>query len=185
MNTDSLNQQSTKKSLGALALFLLLTFAASALGNLATFEAVRTWYPTLEKPSFNPPNSIFGPVWSALYTLMAVSAWWVWKQPESTPRKWGLVAYWVQLVLNAAWSFAFFGMRNPTAGLLVILALLSAILVTTVYFWRAHRLSGLLFLPYLAWVSFATVLNFSIWQLNPQEALTVAGDDDGSRRPQG
>lgn len=146
-----------------LAGFVGVCFFAAFLGARATMDAVATWYPTLVKPSWNPPAWVFGPVWTLLYAMMAVAAWLVWRRVD-----WGvaLLAFGVQLVLNTAWSFCFFAQRNPLAGLVDILLLWVAIVITLVLFWRVDRLAGWLLVPYLFWVTFATMLNFSIWRLN-------------------
>lgn len=153
--------------------WLALTFCVGtcllvgALGGLATSSSVRDWYPTLNKPSFNPPAWVFGPVWTTLYILMGVSAFLVWRRRQLDPRwKPASVALLVQLLLNAAWSPAFFGLRSPEAGLAVIVPLWLAIVVTIVLQRRVSTLSAALLLPYLAWVSFATVLNLSLVRLN-------------------
>jgi tryptophan-rich sensory protein len=147
----------------ALLGFLGVCFFAAFLGARATMGAVVTWYPTLVKPSWNPPAWVFGPVWTLLYAMMAVAAWLVWRRVD-----WGvaLTVFGVQLALNVAWSFCFFALRNPLAGLVDILLLWVAIAVTMVLFWRVDRLAGWLLVPYLFWVTFATMLNFSIWRLN-------------------
>jgi tryptophan-rich sensory protein len=161
------------RSLLALGGFLAASFSAAAFGSYFTAESVETWYPTLEKPSWRPPNAAFGPVWTVLYTLMAISAWLVWKREtpaDATPpqRRSALVAWGVQLLLNAAWSAAFFGARNPGAGLAVIAALVPSIAATAALAGRVSKPAGLLLLPYLAWTSFAAALNARIWQLNAE-----------------
>ena len=150
----------------ALAIFLALSFAAAGLGGAVTAESVRTWYPTLVKPSFNPPNWIFGPVWSLLYALMAVAAWRVWRVAGLRLAAPALMAFAVQLVLNVCWSVVFFGLHAIGAALVEIVVLLASIVVTMALFGRHDRTAGLLFLPYVAWVSFATVLNATLWWLN-------------------
>jgi tryptophan-rich sensory protein len=140
---------------------------AGALGTLATRPNIPTWYAGLAKPGFTPPNWVFAPAWTALYALMAYALWRVLSLPRDTDGRSGaLTAFSVQLALNAAWSWAFFAGQSPIAGLLVIVLLLAAILWTLARFWRLDRLSGLLLLPYLAWVVYATALNFAIWRLN-------------------
>jgi benzodiazapine receptor len=149
-----------------LAGFLAATFAVAGVSSVFTVAQIPTWYATLVKPSFNPPNRIFGPVWTVLYALMAVAAWRIWKLPSSTLRMRGLRLFWVQLVLNFAWSFLFFGAhRIGLAGIEIIL-LWAAILAATIVFFRLDRLAGAFFSLYLAWVSFASVLNLSIWLKN-------------------
>ena len=150
----------------ALIAILALCFAVSGLGALSTMSSVDTWYATLAKPPFNPPDWVFGPVWTLLYAMMAVAAWRVWREPRTPPRNLGLVMFWIQLSLNLAWSILFFGMRSPVTALFCILMLLLAIIVTLRSFFRVDRVAGWLLVPYLAWVSFATVLNASIWYLN-------------------
>lgn len=150
----------------ALAVILLVTFAAAGIGGHFTASSVREWYPTLAKPSWNPPAWVFGPVWTALYMMMALAAWLVFRERGVHPVLLPLALYAIQLALNALWSFLFFGLRNPLAGLLEIAALWLAILGALVLFWMVRPLAGLLLIPYLAWVSFAGALNFALWRLN-------------------
>ena len=151
------------------ALAAVLSVAATAiLGSLATLPNIPTWYASLEKPSFTPRTGLFNSVWITLYALMASAAWSVLSIPRGTPGRDGaLTAFFVQLALNAAWSWAFFGLRSPLAGLLVILPLLIMILVTLWRFRPLDRLAAALLAPSTAWVAFATVLNIGIWRLNP------------------
>jgi len=144
-----------------LGVFVVLVAAAAAFG--AQFLP-GPWYEALRKPPLNPPNWIFGPVWSVLYLAIAVAGWLVWRAHPESPLPLSLWSG--QLVLNAAWSFLFFGLQRPGAALLEILTLLAVLLITTVFFFRVGRLPGLLFLPYAAWVSFAAYLNAGIWLLN-------------------
>ena len=154
--------------IGMLAVFIAIALLAGWLGSMATTPNIPTWYAGLEKPSFNPPNSIFPIVWTALYVLMAVAAWLVWRAPASPPqRRAALVLYFVQLAVNVAWSFAFFGAQSPLAGLVVIAVLIVAIVATLLAFRRISGLAAVLLLPYLAWVAFAPVLNAAIYTLNP------------------
>jgi translocator protein len=142
-------------------------FAAATIGALATGPATPTWYAGLRKPVFAPPNWLFGPAWAVLYILMAVAAFLVWREGfASKVVKLALAAYLVQLVLNAIWSVLFFGLRSPLAGLVGIIVLLGAIAVTIVLFLRVSVLAGVLMLPYIGWVSFATALNAAILKLN-------------------
>ncbi len=150
----------------ALLVSVALCFAVSGLGGLITAQSVGTWYQDLAKPAFNPPDWLFAPVWTTLYLLMAVSAWRVWRQAGLRGGRTALVAFGVQLALNLVWSTAFFGLRMPGAALVVVLLLLAAIAVTLRLFWTADRTAGLLLVPLLAWVGFATVLNAAIWWLN-------------------
>lgn len=145
--------------------FLALTLGVGIFAGLVTEPNVMSWYPTLTKPSFNPPNWVFAPVWTTLYILMAVAGWRVWRITDFRARA---LLYWaLQLVLNFAWSFIFFGAHQITAALIEIAVLWLAGLTTTVTFFRIDRIAGWLFVPYLLWVSFAAVLNGAIWQLNP------------------
>ena len=151
----------------ALAGAVLLPLAVGGLGSFATFDAVRTWYPTLVRPSFAPPSWVFGPVWTALYVMMGVASWLVWRQRDAEPAaRRALVLYAVQLLLNLAWSWIFFGLHRPGPALLEIMVLLVMIAVTTLCFRPVSRAAAALMLPYLAWVSFATALNAGFWWLN-------------------
>lgn len=125
------------------------------------------WYASLDKPSWNPPNWLFGPVWSSLYTMMAVSAWLVWRRGGFAAKGTPLRIFLLQLVLNAAWTPLFFGLHFIGAALAEIILLWLAILLTFIAFLRADKLSAWLLVPYFGWVSFATVLNFALWRLNP------------------
>jgi tryptophan-rich sensory protein len=148
----------------ALIVILLICFAAAGLGSVATTPNIPTWYASLTKPSWNPPNWLFGPVWTALYICMTVAAWLVWRQGGA---RGPLTLFAVQLALNAAWSWLFFGFHLPGAAFVEILVLLAAIAATTVVaFWPKSKAAGILMVPYLAWVAFASVLNFAIWRMN-------------------
>ncbi|MFW6054185.1 MAG: TspO/MBR family protein [Persicimonas sp.] len=149
-------------------LSILLAQAAGAIGAVATQSSVSTWYKTLEKPAFTPPNWLFGPAWITLYTLMGIAAWLVWRKGGfSDPGvRVALIAYGVQLLINTAWSPVFFGARMPGAGLVVIVALLVAIAATIYLFAQHSAAAAWLMVPYLLWVSYATALNFEIWRLN-------------------
>jgi tryptophan-rich sensory protein len=147
----------------ALAGFILITFAAPMPGVLSPPDA---WYAGLDKPSWNPPGWIFGPAWTLLYTLMAIAACLVWRRGGFTLQRGPLALYLLQLALNAAWSPLFFGAHAIGWALVDIVALWIAITLTLATFRRVSRASGLLFVPYLAWVTFATALNFMIWRMN-------------------
>ncbi|SDX02683.1 TspO/MBR family protein [Flavobacterium degerlachei] len=136
-------------------------------GN-STRSAILDWYPALVKPIFNPPNWIFAPVWSMLYIMMGIAAGLVWDRIESNTEtvKKALVFFAVQLALNALWSYLFFGLNNPMLALLEIVILWLMIYETYVQFGKINKIAGYLFIPYLLWVSFAMVLNASIWWLN-------------------
>lgn len=153
--------------LRAAIIAILPVVAASLLGSAATVPEIPTWYATLAKPPFNPPNWVFAPVWTALYAMMALSVFRILRLPSATPgRREALAAYHVQLALNLLWSFAFFAFQSPLAGLAVILPLLAMILVSIRLFGRLDGGSAGLLWPYAAWVAFATLLNLSIWWLN-------------------
>jgi benzodiazapine receptor len=151
-----------------LAAFIVLCLAVAGVAGWATSQSVATWYLTLNRPSWTPPNWLFAPVWTTLYIMMAVAAWRIWRSGggfTGTARP-ALVMFFVQLALNFAWSFAFFGARSPSLGLVVIIMLWLAIAATISAFRPIDRLAAWLLVPYLAWVSYATALNFAIWTLN-------------------
>ena len=141
-----------------------ITFIAAVIGSQA---GPGSWYAALNKPSWNPPNWVFGPVWTYLYVTMALAAWRVWRRGGWTNRRTSLLMYLLQLILNAFWSPIFFGLQQPGFAFVEILLLWTAIAGTLVLFLRVDRLSGILLIPYLAWVSFAAFLNFTLWRLNP------------------
>lgn len=155
---------STARTWPSLLGFILLVAVVSALGGAVTSTSVTTWYADLDKPSWTPPGWLFGPVWTLLYAMLAVVAWRLWPQRHASPAaRLTLKLWFVQLALNSAWSFLFFGLRSPLAGLLGILALLVIIIWIQVRLARHHRTLAPLWTPYLAWVAFATALNASIW----------------------
>jgi tryptophan-rich sensory protein len=145
---------------------ILLCQLAGFLGSLFTIPAIPTWYKTLNKPFFNPPNWIFSPVWISLFFLMGISLFLVWRRQGHPTFKTALIFFFVQLILNILWSGAFFGLRSPLLGLIDIILLWIAILLTILNFLKVSKIGGLLLIPYLIWVSFATFLNFSLWILN-------------------
>lgn len=153
-------------SAAALAGWLALAFGAPLLGVMAAGEASE-YYASLARPSWAPPGWLFGPVWTALYALMAFAAWLVWRRGGWSARRGPLTLYLVQLALNALWTPIFFGLRQPGLALAEILLLLLAIAATLRAFWKASRAAGALLAPYLAWVGFATALSFSLWRMNP------------------
>ncbi len=148
----------------ALAGWLVVTFAAAAAGG---FFLPGEWYAQLQKPAWNPPNWIFGPVWTVLYAIMAVAAWLVWMRGGFAGRRAALALFLAQLLFNALWSPLFFGLHRPGIALADLLLLWLALFATVAVFWKVHRVAGGMLLPYLAWVSFAGALNFAIWKLNP------------------
>ena len=136
-----------------------------ALGALFTTPAIGTWYADLAKPAFNPPNYLFGPVWTALYVAMGVAFYLVW-QNSSNNKMSAYGWFFVQLLLNLTWSFLFFYLKSPLIAFIGIIALWVAILATAISFLKISKAASYLLIPYLLWVSFAAILNFSIWQLN-------------------
>jgi tryptophan-rich sensory protein len=139
----------------------------SLLGQLATFPQIPTWYAGLVKPSFNPPNWVFGPVWTTLFIMMGYAAYRILSMPAGKPgRTAALALFYVQLAVNASWSFAFFAAQSPLLGLIVIVPFLGLIVATIIAFQRLDRVAGWLLWPYAAWVSYATLLNVAIWRLN-------------------
>ena len=155
------------KDIWKLVVSIIACLAAGAVGSIFTREAIPTWYATLEKPAFNPPNWLFAPVWTLLYILMGLAAFLVWRRGlENRQVRIALIVFLVQLVLNALWSVAFFGLESPLYGLIVISVLWVAILVTVIKFYKVSAVASILMWPYLLWVTFAAVLNSSIWLLN-------------------
>lgn len=151
-----------------IAIFVATCIAVGYLSGTATQSSVTTWFPTLIKPSFNPPGWLFAPVWSLLYTMMGIAAGLVWSRIDferEAVRK-ALIFFVIQLALNALWSILFFGLKNPMLALIEIVLLWLMIYETYVKFLKIDKIAGYLFIPYLLWVSFATVLNASIWWLN-------------------
>jgi tryptophan-rich sensory protein len=149
-----------------LVLLVAICLGIGALGGAVTASSVTTWYPTLAKPSFNPPSWVFGPVWTALYILMAVAAWRIWRAADRDTARGPLAVFALQLALNLGWSVAFFGLQKIGLAVAVIVALDLAVLSTAVLFRRIDAAAALLLVPYLAWIVFATVLNIALWRLN-------------------
>ncbi|MEP6845486.1 MAG: TspO/MBR family protein [Panacibacter sp.] len=162
MNQPSAKVINSIKLFLSLALTLTVGFAAS----LVTSKSSGTWYTALHKPFFNPPKWLFAPVWSVLYVLMAISFYLVWKQVETAKRNVALFVFVLQLALNGIWSFIFFNMREMGWALVDITILWVMIIVTMNLFAPSSKLAAWLMYPYLLWVTFATLLNFSIWELN-------------------
>lgn len=158
---------SSLKTLGRIALAVAVCLLVGALSGLATQSSVDTWYTTLNKPSFNPPNWVFGPVWTLLYLMMGVAAGLVWSRgAQGGPRNKALSLFASQLLLNASWSLVFFGLQSPLPALFILLALLVLIALTLRAFGKVTPAAAYLMVPYLLWVAFAGVLNYKIVELN-------------------
>jgi benzodiazapine receptor len=154
-------------SLLRLAISVGTPLLVGALSGFATARSVTGWYVSLRKPVFNPPSWIFGPVWTALYVLMGIALYLVWRNGwDRDVVRWAVALFGVQLALNGLWSLLFFGMQSPGWAFVEILLLWAAIATTLVAFWRVELLAGALLIPYFLWVSFAVLLNGSIWMLN-------------------
>jgi benzodiazapine receptor len=164
------NQNMAKNTKGyilKLVVSVVACLAAGAIGSVFTRSAIPTWYATLEKPFFSPPNWLFAPVWTLLYILMGVAAFLVWRKGlDNRQVRIALIVFLIQLMLNALWSVVFFGLESPLYGLIVISILWVAILVTVIKFFTISRVASMLMWPYLLWVTFAAVLNASIFLLN-------------------
>jgi translocator protein len=146
--------------------FVVICFAAAGMGFVFTRTSVKTWYPELRRPEWTPPDWLFGPVWTVLYLMMALSAWLVWRAADSPATRFALLLFAIQLALNILWSAVFFGLRRIGPAYAEILLLWMMIIATTVAFLPLSMLAAWLLLPYVAWVAFASYLNFRIWQLN-------------------
>ena len=158
---------SKQKQVFGLVGWLLVSFAASVVGAVASIQA-QSFYGELTQPSWAPPGWVFGPVWTTLYALMGVAAWLVWREGGFRKNKTSLSLFLVQLVVNALWSWLFFAWHLGAYALIDLIALWLLIIATLVTFWRVKPLAGTLLVPYLLWVSFAGILNYTVWQLNPQ-----------------
>ncbi|MDQ1353446.1 MAG: translocator protein [Acidobacteriota bacterium] len=155
------------RNMSKLIFSLVLCQLVGIIGGLFTAASVRTWYLTLNKPPFNPPNWIFGPMWITLYLLMGIAFFMVWTTDSPGKAKQiAMIFFFIQLAINMAWSFLFFYLKSPVLGLIDIIALLVFILLTIWKFFPVNRAAGYLMLPYLLWVGFAAILNYSIWTLN-------------------
>nr|MBD3312150.1 tryptophan-rich sensory protein [archaeon] len=150
-----------------LIISVIIAQAAGMIGSIFTFQSIPTWYASLNKPSITPPNWLFGPMWTSLYTLMGISFYIIWtKGFKSKDAKLACALYLIQLGLNALWSIIFFGFKSLVGGLIEIIFLWFFILATMIEFRSINKTAGYLLLPYLAWVTAATILNFSIAWLN-------------------
>ncbi len=160
-----MNQQNIFKLVGS----IILCELAGIIGSVFTVSSIPTWYAALTKPALNPPNWIFGPVWTTLYFLMGVALYLIWTSKKGTKlqRNQALWIFFIQLALNTAWSIIFFGLESPGVALIEILIMWSAIAWTIKLFYPLSKLAAYLLVPYILWVSFATYLTYSIWILNP------------------
>lgn len=161
-----MSAQGTQRGVAGLVLWVALCLGVSGIGGAITRTSVSDWYQGLSKPSFNPPDWIFTPIWISLFILMGVAAWLVWRRTGFGRGRIPLAAFGVQLALNLAWSGLFFGLQSVGWALAEIFALWIAILMTAIGFYRINAVAGLLLVPYLLWTSFAIALNASIWLLN-------------------
>lgn len=150
----------------SLIFFIVLCLTVEIFASYWTNETVSTWYPQLNKPFWTPPGWVFGPVWTTLYLMIAISGWLIYKAEHSPKRSVALIFYAGQLILNFLWSFFFFSLKSPILGLIDILFLLSMIILTIISAWRVRSLAGILLVPYPIWVLYATTLNAGIWLLN-------------------
>lgn len=156
-----------QKQIIGLAGWLLASFAAAAIGGAASIQS-GPFYTQLARPGWAPPPSVFGPVWTVLYVLMAIAAWLVWRVGGFRAARGALTLFLVQLAFNALWTWLFFAWRRGALAFADILVLWALIVATLVAFWRIRALAGALLVPYLLWVSFASALTWAVWQRNPQ-----------------
>lgn len=161
-----MTERSTLRQFAGLVGWLTLSFAAAAIGAVASVQAA-SFYARLARPPWAPPATVFGPVWSALFALMGMAAWLVWRHPGEERRSVPLALFVIQLAVNALWSWLFFAWHLGALAFADVILLLGLIAATLVAFWRVRPLAGILLLPYLAWVGFASVLTLVIWQNNP------------------
>ena len=155
------------KELVRLIASILIVFIAGTIGSIATLSQIPTWYAALVKPSWAPPNWLFGPVWTTLYILIGIALFLVWKEGINRKDvKLAISVFVVQLVLNVLWSVIFFGYNSLLGGLIVIIILWIAILANIIFFYRVSKSAGLLLVPYIVWVSIASYLNYSVYLLN-------------------
>lgn len=155
------------KKIAKLLASLLLCLGAGFFGSIFTTPSIPTWYATLNKPSFNPPNWLFAPAWTTLFIFMGIALFLVWlKGFKEKKVKVAIIFFLIQLILNVAWSFCFFYWKMPLGAFVDIIILWLFILLTLIRFWKINKAAGVLFIPYLLWVSFASLLNYSVWKLN-------------------
>lgn len=156
------------KQVAGWMVWVVVTLAAGWIGSALSGAMESQFYQQLVRPDWAPPPSVFGPVWTALYILMGTAAWLVWRERGFARARFPLVLYLVHLVFNAAWTGIFFGLEAPGWALVEILLLLAMIVALVVLFFRVHAVAGVLLVPYLLWVCFATALTYSLWSMNPE-----------------
>ncbi|MBU2677743.1 MAG: tryptophan-rich sensory protein [Gammaproteobacteria bacterium] len=162
-----MTKHSVSKDVLGIAGWLVVTFAAAGIGARASIEA-KSFYDQFVQPAWAPPPWLFGPVWTALYALMAIAAWLVWRSGGFRTHRVAFALFFVQLAVNALWSWLFFAWNLGALALVEVVLLWILIVATVRAFWRVRPVAGMLLIPYLLWVSFAAVLNFTLWRLNPQ-----------------
>ncbi|MDH7594494.1 MAG: tryptophan-rich sensory protein [Methanomicrobiales archaeon] len=150
-----------------LILCILICQGAGIFGSIFTITKIPTWYAGLNRPDIAPPNWVFGPVWTTLYLLMGISLYIVLQERERKETGYAIGIFAVQLILNASWSYFFFGLESTLLGFISILFVLAAVILTVISFFKVSRRASLLLIPYLAWVSFATLVAYQLWMLNP------------------
>lgn len=156
-----------RKKILTLIGFIIICQLAGIVGSIFTFSAIPNWYQSLNKPFFTPPNWLFGPVWIILYILMAIAVFFIWEiKPVSDNRQKALIIFFVQLLLNTIWSIIFFGFKNPSVAFGSIILLWFLILLTIIKFYKLNKTAGFLLIPYILWVSYASLLNLAIVILN-------------------
>ncbi len=161
-----MTNQNIKQQIIGLIAWVIICFTTSAIGAFASIQA-QSFYGGLVQPTWAPPAWLFGPVWTTLYAMMAVAVWLVWRKGGFKANSSALILFLCQLILNGLWSWMFFAWHLGAGSFINILVLWTAILLTLILFWRAVKLAGILLIPYLLWVSFASALNYTMWQLNP------------------
>ncbi|MCF7907131.1 tryptophan-rich sensory protein [Patescibacteria group bacterium] len=158
------------KSLKKFLISLLLPQLAGFIGSFFTRSTISSWYAFLIKPSFNPPNWLFGPAWITLYFLMGISIYLIWTSSSFFERKAeskkAFTLFWIHLIVNSLWSLIFFGLKSPVGALVNIIILWISIIILIIKFWRINKWASCLLIPYFFWVTFASILNYSIWHLN-------------------
>jgi benzodiazapine receptor len=163
MDSEVIIRRGKLKSLAGLIVSLILVAVVAAFGGLFT---PNSWYQEIAKPPWTPPGCIFGPVWTFLYALMGVAAWLVWREPGRSISNLALGVYILQLILNAVWSWIFFGLHRVGLAFADLIILWILLGITTILFWKVRRAASILLFPYIAWVTFAGFLNYTIWILN-------------------